>query len=128
MEKTPKAPRKPFILVRYRIEPFGIVKHVWEIMIRPAPEGKGNVQISAKQARRFIEENRLELQLSDEDTSIWGTPDRAFQKRWAGCFAAETARKKRNNDRRAEAKRQGAPRSHTGRPRKGAPATPRAYA
>jgi len=94
-----KLPKKPFIIMRYRIEPFGVVKHVWELMVRPAPEARGNIMLTRSQAMSLIAEQGMVLELEDEDSSLYATPDRAFLRKFRGHFAslAEGGKKKTKN-------------------------------
>lgn len=81
--------------MRYRIEPFGVVKHVWELMVRPAPEARGNITLTRQQAMSLITEQGMVLELEDADTSLYATPDRAFLRKFRGHFAAQEQKGKK---------------------------------
>lgn len=63
-----------------RVIPTGDTFHEYHIVYAPMKKR----QVSARQAKDYIEEHGLVETLDCEDGTVWDTPDRAFQQRYRG--------------------------------------------
>lgn len=59
----------------------------WDICFSPFRIGKG---ISEEAAERYIHKHGLVKVLENKDGAIWDTPDRAFLRKFKGCFDKPT--------------------------------------
>lgn len=97
MEKKIRVPSKPFILYRYGVSFLGVRKSVWELMVKPRHEARGNRIISKQEALAIIRQQNLTLCAKEGDEEIWESALRPFQQKYTCYYTQESQKRKTQN-------------------------------